>query len=91
MNLEKWNSLPKHLQKLFQEIMLETETTVPPAQADYVRTDREKLKKAGVEFYKLSPDVAKWFLETSIEASWKEAEQKYPADLVSEYRMFLRK
>jgi TRAP-type C4-dicarboxylate transport system substrate-binding protein len=91
MNLEKWNSLPKHLQKLIQEIMLETETTVPPAQADYVGTDREKLKKGGIEFYKLAPDVAKWFASTSIEAPWKEAEERYPAELVQEYRKFLRR
>lgn len=91
MNLEKWNSLPENLQKVILDVMRETETTVPPAQAEYVRTDREKLTKAGIEFYKLSPDMSKWFIETSIEASWKEAEQKYPADLVSEYRMFLRK
>ena len=91
MNLEKWNSLPKHLQKLIQDVMLETETTVPPAQAEYVRSDRAKLEKGGVEFYKLSPDVAKWFIQTSIDASWKEAEGRYPAELVQEYRKFLRR
>jgi len=91
MNLDKWKSLPKHLQDLFTEIMLETETTVPPAQAEYVRTDTEKLKKGGIEFYKLSPDMEKWYLSTSVEAPWKEAEEKYPADLVEEYRKFLRR
>lgn len=91
MNLDKWNSLPKNLQDLFTEIMLETETTVPPAQAEYVRSDREKLEKGGIEFYKLSPDMEKWYLSTSVEAPWKEAEAKYPAELVQEYRKYLRR
>ena len=91
MNLEKWKSLPKKMQDLLQEIMLEIETTVPPAMRAHVIEDRGKLKKGGIEFYKLSPDMAKWYLETSIEASWKEAEKKYPADLVSEYRKHLRR
>lgn len=91
MNMDKWNSLPQKMQKLIQDIMLEIETTVPPAQQAHVKEDREKLEKGGIEFYKLSPDISKWYLETSIEAPWKEAEKKYPADLVSEYRKHLRR
>ncbi len=72
MNLEKWKSLPKKMQDLLQEIMLEIETTVPPAMRAHVIEDREKLEKGGIEFYKLSPDMAKWYLNTSIEASWKD-------------------
>jgi len=91
MNLDKWNSLPGHLQKLMQEVMLEAETTASSAQAEWVKSDQEKLEKAGTEFYKLSPEMAKWFLGTSIEAPWIEAEKKYPAELMQEYRKFLRR
>lgn len=91
MNLEKWNSLPKNIQKVFQDVMLEIETTVPPVMKAHVEEDRAKLEKGGIEFYKLSPDIAKWFLDTSIDASWKEAEKKYPAALVSEYAKYLRR
>ena len=91
MNLDKWNSLPKNMQKVFQDVMLEIETTVPPAMHANVKEDRAKLEKGGIEFYKLSPDMAKWFLQTSIDASWQEAEKKYPAELISEYRKYLLK
>ena len=91
MNLEKWNSLPKEMQDLLQKIMLEIETTVPPAMTAHVIEDKGKLKKGGIEFYKLSPDMEKWFIATSIDASWKEAETKYPIELVNEYKKYLRR
>jgi len=91
INLKTWNSLPNHLQDLLREVMRETETTVPPAWSAHVKEDRENLEKKGIEFYKLSPEMSKWFSTTAIEASWKEAEEKYPADLVNEYRKYLRR
>ncbi len=91
INLQKWNSLPKHLQDLLREVMSEMETTVPPAWSAHVKEDRQNLEKGGIEFFKLSPDMSKWFSNTAIEAPWKEAEEKYPADLVKEYRKHLRR
>lgn len=91
MNLEKWNSLPKEMQDLIQKIALEIETTVPPAMSAHVVEDKGKLRKGGIEFYKLSPDMEKWFIATSIDAPWKEAEKKYPIELVNEYKKYLRR
>ncbi|MFC1867686.1 TRAP transporter substrate-binding protein DctP [Thermodesulfobacteriota bacterium] len=91
INLKKWQILPKHLQVLLHKIMIETETTVLQAWGEKYREDREKLKKGGIEFYKLSPDVARWYSNTAIEACWKEAEVRHPADLISGYRKYLRR
>ncbi|MFC1868555.1 TRAP transporter substrate-binding protein, partial [Thermodesulfobacteriota bacterium] len=91
MNLKKWNSLPKHLQDTMNETMVELETSMPPVWNKMQQIDRAKLIKGGIEFYKLPPDVAKWYLNTSIEASWKEAEGRHPAKLVDGYKKYLRR
>ena len=91
MNPQKWNSLPPHLQDLLREVMRELETTIPPVWSAHVKEDRQNLEKNGIEFYKLSPEISKWFSTTAVEASWKEAEEKYPAALVNEYRKYLRR
>ena len=67
------------------------ELVLTPEKKENVIEDKEKLRKGGIEFYKLSPDMEKWFLDTSIEACWEEAETKYPAELVNEYRKYLRR
>ena len=53
--------------------------------------DEEKLVDSGIEFYKLTRDVAKWYYSAAIEGAWKEAEGRYPADLVQRYKQYQRR
>ena len=80
MNLDSWNKLPKHLQKLVMECQIQ-------AEKDYIALDvkdraaaRQKAKKAGLEFYKLAPDTAKWFLDTAYEAPWDYQMKRFPKE-----------
>ncbi|MFC1869265.1 TRAP transporter substrate-binding protein DctP [Thermodesulfobacteriota bacterium] len=91
INLNKWKSLPKSSQDLLHEVMLEQETTVPPAWGKIMTEMRKKLLAGGIEFYKLSPDMEKWYYSAAIDGAWEEALTKYPADLVAGYRKYLRR
>ena len=39
---------------------------------------RVKLLDAGVEFYKLSPDDAQWFIKTAYDAAWEYQQKRFP-------------
>jgi len=44
-----------------------------------------------VEFYKLSPEVDKWFIETAYNAAWESQQKKFP-DVTQKLReLFLKK
>jgi hypothetical protein len=36
------------------------------------------MAKSGIEFYKLQPDTAKWFLDTAYNAAWDYQMKRYP-------------
>jgi len=71
VNLSKWNSLPKHMQKVMQDTLRETAPEFgrrnTQAELDYLKVARN----AGVKPIKFSPDDAKWFLDTIYNSTWK--------------------
>ncbi len=78
MNLKKWNSLPQHLQKLMTKTMIQYEKGYP---AVYIRIRtmlKKKAAESGVKSYKFSPDVAKWFRETTYNAAWEYQMKRFP-------------
>ncbi|MBW1774753.1 MAG: TRAP transporter substrate-binding protein DctP [Deltaproteobacteria bacterium] len=91
MNLKKWNSLPKHLQKVIMECMVEYEKGMIPfekkARADFL----VKTKAKGVEIITLSPEDEKWFVNAAREGSWEYAQQRYPGDLIPNLRARITK
>ena len=78
MNLDSWNRLPKHLQELMAEVMID----YPPQYAEVHTKQFAKARKvaedAGVEFYKLKPDVADWFINTAYTAAWEYQQKRFP-------------
>ena len=78
MNLDKWNKLPKHLQQVMTESMVQSEKECGAAYAEIQAKAVEKMKKSGVEFYKLQPDVEKWFIDTAFNAAWEYQMKRYP-------------
>jgi TRAP-type C4-dicarboxylate transport system substrate-binding protein len=51
---------------------------------------REKMIKAGVEFYKFPPDMAKWFIDTAYNAAWEYQMKRFP-DVTPKLRELLSK
>lgn len=90
MNLDKWNKLPKHLQNLMIESMVQSEKDNRVWEFEYRAKAREKMVKAGVEFYKFSPEVAKWFIETAYNAAWEYQQKRFP-DVTPKLRELLSK
>lgn len=80
MNLDSWNKLPKPLQKLIMECQIEAEKNYIPLDVQERAVARQKAIKAGVKFYKLTPDVAKWFLDTAYNATWDYQMKRFPKE-----------
>lgn len=78
MNLDKWNKLPKHLQNLMMECMIQSEKEMRAYYANLKAQAKEKMVKSGIEFYKFPPDMAKWFLDTAYNAAWEYQMKRYP-------------
>jgi TRAP-type C4-dicarboxylate transport system substrate-binding protein len=80
MNLNTWNKLPKDLQQAITDAMIYSEKTNAEIWTEDKAKSMQKLKDAKVEVYNLSPDVAKWLVDTAYEASWAYQIKRYPND-----------
>jgi len=78
MNLNSWNRLPEHLQKLMMKRMVQAEKDSMVKQTQTELGLKKKLAGSKVEFYKLSPDVAKWYLKTAYDSAWQYQQQRFP-------------
>ena len=78
MNLDKWKRIPEHLQNLLIESIIRSEKDTQIWGNEYKNKAREKMVKAGVQFYKFSPEVAKWFIETGYNAAWEYQQKRFP-------------
>lgn len=78
MNLDTWNKIPADLQKVMTQAMIESEKYCMGLELESRAVDKQKLVDAGVEIYKLSPDTAKWFIDTAYDAAWKAQEARFP-------------
>jgi TRAP-type transport system periplasmic protein len=90
MNLDKWNKLPKHLQAVMTESIIESEKDMRTYYADLKTQAKQKMAKSGVEFYKLSPDLAKWFIDTAYDSAWEYQMKRFP-DVTPKLKQLLSK
>jgi TRAP-type C4-dicarboxylate transport system substrate-binding protein len=86
VNLKKWNSLPKHLQDLMTECMAEFEKEFAVFEKEERASDLKRVEAAGVEIIRYQPDMAKWFLNAAAEGAWKNAEKRFPGDVIPKLR-----
>jgi TRAP-type C4-dicarboxylate transport system substrate-binding protein len=78
MNLNTWNKLSKELQSLFNETMAQYEKDKIPMEQKQREEARQKMINAKIEFYKLSPAVAEWYVSTAYKASWEYQQKRFP-------------
>ena len=70
LNLSKWNSLPKNLQKVMQDTLLDMAPDFGQKNlADELKYRKVALDK-GVTPIRFSPEDAKWYLDTIYGATW---------------------
>jgi len=91
MNLKKWNKLPKHLQKVLTDTMIEFEQKFPSFETQQKAVFLEKIKKGGAELLQLSPEVEKLVQTAAVEGAWKEAQKRFPGDVIPNLRQKITK
>ena len=72
LNLDTWKKLPKDLQKVLLDTMIEKEQKWERL---FDRMDREaigKLKEKGVKEIKFSPEDEKWFVNLALTTEWED-------------------
>ncbi len=80
LNLDTWKKLPKDIQKILQDTMIEKEQKW---ESIYIQMDREeiaKLKGKGVKEIKFSPEDEKWFLNLAITKEWEDIIKQDPVN-----------
>jgi len=90
VNLAKWKSLPAHLQKIIEDTAIELETTWEPVDKPVQATLRKKAIDEGVEYYKLPPDVEKWYFTAAYDAAWEDDAKIYPPEVFSKLKGFFK-
>jgi len=86
VNLKTWNRLPKHLQDLLTECMIEFEEGFSAFEMKERNADVKRIEKSGVEIIRLSPQASKWFTDAAREGAWKHAQKRFPGDVIPKLR-----
>lgn len=91
MNLDKWNSIPKHLQGLITDCITETEYWAGGAFAEIKDREFRLMREGGVEFIEWSPEDAKWFLDMATRVKWEEVKEEMSPESYAKLREMLTK
>ena len=79
INLDTWNSIPKHLQDLMLDVFIQSfEKTEMDAWEIRDAASRQKFVDAGVKIVEFSPDEAETYLETAYRVERERLEAQYP-------------
>ncbi|MFZ0449161.1 MAG: TRAP transporter substrate-binding protein DctP [Desulfatiglandaceae bacterium] len=88
MNLKSWNKLPKDLQDLIMNTMRKYEVERVPVEIAKAEKADETMRKAGVQFYKFSPEMAKWYHDKIYNSSWQDEEKRF-GSVVTNFRKLM--
>jgi TRAP-type C4-dicarboxylate transport system substrate-binding protein len=72
VNLNSWNKLPKDLQEIFTEIVIETENKSRPILQKELEYEEKELQKKGMEMLVLPPEEAAKYIKVFYDSSWTE-------------------
>ena len=78
MNLDKFNSLPAHLQKLLVDTQLEMEPWMLEHFPAVEQAQLQKNNDLGVEFIEFTGEDAEWYLDAAFNSEWDELFNKVP-------------
>jgi TRAP-type C4-dicarboxylate transport system substrate-binding protein len=70
VNLDKWKSLPPHLQKVMQDSIVENEEVWYQWWIDTGNKEEKKWQDAGMKFIEWAPADSEWFNKTFTNALW---------------------
>jgi TRAP-type C4-dicarboxylate transport system substrate-binding protein len=79
MNLQKWNSIPKHLQEVMTEAMIEqVEKGSVPHYKKLQDEERDKLLKQGLKVIEFSPEDSKRYVALARSSAWDALMKRSP-------------
>jgi TRAP-type C4-dicarboxylate transport system substrate-binding protein len=90
INVKFWNKLPKHIQDLLTQCIIEVENTWYYEVEKHWVKDRKAMLDAGMKFVKFSPAEAKWYVNTAYDSGWAELIKKFPEDAPKLRKLFSR-
>jgi TRAP-type C4-dicarboxylate transport system substrate-binding protein len=78
INLNTWNKLPPHLQKLIMEAMINNEIQYGPIMAAAGEKEYKEMQAKGMKVIKFSPEDTKWYVDLAYKAGWDEVIKRSP-------------
>lgn len=71
MNLQKWNSLPKNVQQIFEQAEQKVEQDEQNYFTNLMQNEQSRLQKEGVEVIQLQGDTAKQYVQLAYSSAWQ--------------------
>lgn len=78
MNLNTWNKLPPHLQKMIMEAMINNEIQYGPIMAAVAEKEYKEMQEKGMKVIKFSPEDTKSYVELAYKAGWDDVIKRSP-------------
>ncbi len=78
VNLKTWEKLPKHLQKLLMDCMIENEKKYGPIMAKIAEKEYKQMQEKGMKVIQFSPKDTKYYVDLAYEAGWDEVIKQNP-------------
>jgi TRAP-type transport system periplasmic protein len=78
MNLDKWNSIPKHLQSLLIDVCISVEKDMVPVVDELVAWAHTVFDKGGLKKVKFSPDEGQKMVDMVFQSEWENIIKLYP-------------
>jgi TRAP-type C4-dicarboxylate transport system substrate-binding protein len=79
MNLNTWNKLPPHLQKMIMEAMIDNEIKYASVMAGLAEKEyKEMQEKKGMKVIKFSPEDTQWYIDLAYKEGWDDVIRRSP-------------
>jgi TRAP-type C4-dicarboxylate transport system substrate-binding protein len=78
VNLDTWNKLPKPMQTLMANLMIENEEKYEKVFMELGEKELKAMQDKGMKLIKFSPEDTKWYVDMAYKAGWDEVVKKSP-------------
>jgi TRAP-type C4-dicarboxylate transport system substrate-binding protein len=76
INLDTWNKLPKPLQTLMSDLVIENEIKFTKVFNELGEKELKAMQAKGMKYLKFSPEDTKWYVDLAYKAGWDEVIKK---------------
>lgn len=78
INLDTWNKLPKPMQTLMANLMIENEEKYEKVFMELGEKELKAMQDKGMKLIKFSPEDTQWYVDMAYKAGWDEVVKKSP-------------